>query len=227
MRRFSLAVGILATAMLCSPLPAHAGAFYTGPYVMAGSTVSADRTRIPAQPTPLRDGGDFMGLSAGFGGWGGYRFDDLPISVEFASSARARHDQDIGFIDVTTNRLYSIRSNVSTVDNMVSLLYDLPFTAWGLQPYIGAGAGVVYAHLSQKAKFVNNGTAGNENTWNFAWQGQAGVKYPLEDNLELRFDYRYIDMGIISTGELPTGTNDRFDSHLMSQDLRAGITWKF
>lgn len=224
----------MATGLIALTLaqPAMAGDFYAGPFLMGGFTDSKDPTRIPAQPTALRDGNDPWGPSAGGGAWFGYNMKkdiDLPLSLEFASSYRDRHDQDIGFMDVTSNRLFSIKSNVTTVDTMLSLIYDIPVQFWGMRPYVGGGAGVVYANMEHKPFFVTvpGASAPDSDSWNFAWQAQTGVKYALSDSLDLRLDYRYIDMGTVSTGLLPTVTGDEFETDLSSHDFRLGLAWAF
>lgn len=56
-------------------------------------------------------------------------------------------------------------------------------TWWGVTPYVGAGIGAAYNHLSEFGR------------WNFAWAAMAGAAYHLSPNLSFDFGYRYADLG--------------------------------
>jgi len=69
--------------------------------------------------------------------------------------------------------------------------------AWGLTPYVGAGAGYQWSHLSPITTLNADGTTDRVGGTNgsFAWQGIVGVAYPMDyvlPGLDLTVEYRYI-----------------------------------
>jgi opacity protein-like surface antigen len=213
---------LLCAAMLAMPLTANAG-WYAGPLLMVGTTDEQEITDTSGLATSITDRND-NSMIIGASGLLGYDFseDDLPFSVEFATSWRARHDLNIHYLDGTQQ---GVKSNVQTVDFMVSALYDIPLKTT-LQPYVGGGIGMAYAHADSNYLLGPAITdIGTETTTNIAWQLQAGIKYPLADATNLRVDYRYIDLGEISLPTAPNGS--QLDANLYSHDVRMGVTFDF
>ena len=218
-RRLLLATAFAATL----PLAAHAQ-WYAGPALLAGFTDTSDVRENSGTATFVSDDTDGSGATAGAAALLGYDFSeaDIPMALEFSGNWRARHDQNIGYqVGVTQ---FGVKSNVQTFDFMASLLYDLPLGT-RIQPFVGGGVGV--AHIMADNEFLTGGTTdiGDSNSTNFAWQLQGGVKYPLDDSMKLRVDYRYIDMGDFDTTATPGGQN--FTADVASHDVRIGVTWDF
>lgn len=204
--------------------PALAGTWYGGPFLMGGFTDHDNADRTPTTALPVTTDSDSM-LSAGGGAWLGYDFGN--VNLEFGASYRARYDANFSFTDITTNPTsFGAKANVQTADMMVSALYDLP-VSWKLQPYLGGGIGVAHHMMDNELLTTTLTDAGSSSNTNFAWQLQTGFKYPMWDNTNLRFEYRYTDQGRIETSALPTGTNDRLGADLASHDLRLGLSWNF
>ncbi len=81
-------------------------------------------------------------------------------------------------------------------------------------PYIGAGLGGAYVkgelntrHTGQalipgEFNYQPNSAkyGGSHNTWNFAWNLNAGAAYHLTDNVALDLSYRYSDLGTVEYG---------------------------
>ncbi len=198
--------------------------FYLGPYALIGFTNQNDYSRTPVTALPVDGDTDTMGVNGGAGLWGGYDFGAW--SLELSGTYRARHDANFAFTDITSGLGLAAKSNVQTADLLVSTLYDLPVD-WAVIPYIGAGAGVALHHLETELLTATTTDAGKNSDWQFAWQLQGGLKYPLSEGTLLRVDYRYIDLGKITTNALPTATNDRLSTDLTSHDLRIGMSWEF
>jgi opacity protein-like surface antigen len=224
--RFSLATLAATTAILGSAANAQAEGTYFGMGLMGGVTDTHDIRRDPAQTTPIYTSSDSYGLSGGAAVWLGYDLKPnyrIPLRTELASSFRFRHDSNILFIQASPGTaLYGAKSNVQTTDFMVSLLWDIPLGS-RFKPYIGGGVGAVFID-SDTDGFTPTLASASETRWNSAWQAQAGMTYAYSTKMDIRFDYRYIDMGDISTSRLASG--DRFTSNLTSHDLRIGVQWK-
>lgn len=212
---------LLAATMLALPLTAHAG-WYAGPALMVGMSATDNAEQTPANATTIQNGTD-NGINVGAAALLGYDFAecDLPFSLEFSGNWHYRHDQNIGFFQGFQQ---GVKSDVQTTDFMASVLYDIPLGTT-IQPYIGAGAGMVYANIDNTYLSAGTTDIGSSSDWNFAWQVQGGIKYPLDDSMKLRVDYRYIDMGEIETSAIPSG--ETFTSDMSSHDLRVGVTWDF
>lgn len=216
---------LAASAIALAATPALAADdWYAGVFALGGFSDTDGTTRSPAGPA-VTDSTDTNGISGGAGIWGGHKMGDY--SIELSGAYRYRHDMNISFTDITTSGSYGTKANVETFDLMLSGLYDIPL-GYKLQPYVGAGAGLVYLYNETELDNGITRTDGGSNSdLNFAWQLQTGLKYPVSDNALVRLDYRYIDMGKVTTGTQPTPTNDRFTSDLFSHDIRLGMTWAF
>lgn len=199
---------------------------YYGIGLMGGVTDMQDTQRDPVQTTPITTSSDSYNLSGGATVWLGYDLKpkiDIPLRTELAASFRFRHDFNVLFVQARPgNALYGAKSNVQTTDVMVSLLWDIPLGS-RFKPYIGGGAGFAYID-SETDGFTPTPSSASDTSRNGAWQAQAGITYAYSTNLDIRLDYRYIDLGDISTGRLTSG--DRFTTHLTSHDLRIGLEWK-
>jgi outer membrane protein OmpA-like peptidoglycan-associated protein len=66
--------------------------------------------------------------------------------------------------------------------------FDIPGLPWAT-PHVGAGIGV--AHLKAKEKFAG-ATLLNSSDTEFAYQGIAGLRFPIAPNWALDLDYRYL-----------------------------------
>lgn len=223
-----LTLSILVVAAQSSTALADGSGFYAGPFLMGGWTDTTDVERTPAQPTPLTNGTDGSGLSGGIGAWAGYDFSpkyQLPVQAELAGSWHCRHDMNIGYLDAGTGALSGSKSNVQSTDVMLSALWNLPVDL-PVRPYIGGGVGGAYVTLDTEYLLAPlKVDAPDSSDWNLAWQLQGGATYAVMDALDIRLDYRYIDMGEIETSRMPSG--DRFSADLDSHDLRLGVVWHF
>jgi opacity protein-like surface antigen len=99
-------------------------------------------------------------------------------------------------------------------------------TWYRVTPYIGAGVGAAYVHLSDYtstgAPFV--GDTGRDQ-WKFAWAGMAGVAFPIARNMLIDVGYRYLNIGDVSTGSNATG--QMTFKNLAAHEARIGLRWCF
>lgn len=209
---------LLATA-IALPVTANAAGWYAGPMLMTGITDEdniRDTTGTAAGIFDNNDGNMIIGAA----GLLGYDFadDGVPVSLELSTNWRARHDMDVGFVGG------GVKSNVQTIDTMVSALYDIPLGT-EIQPYIGGGVGVSWNETDSEDLDVLITDLGTKSTTNFAWQLQGGIKYPLAESMKLRVDYRYVDLGEVETNLAPGG--EIIQADLYSHDVRMGVTFDF
>jgi len=99
-------------------------------------------------------------------------------------------------------------------------------TWYRVTPYIGAGAGVAYARVSDyagPAPPLSGDTSKNQ--WNFAWAAMAGVAFPISHNLLIDLGYRYLNIGDVKTG------SDAFGAMtfrgVAAHEARVGLRWSF
>jgi opacity protein-like surface antigen len=197
-----------------------------GGYILAGVTDSGNVDRIPASAYPHSSDTDGIGEGVGAGVSLGYRMDRwkrVPLTFELASTWRYRHDTNLKF--EFNNIHYGARLDSMTFDTMASVLWHIP-TGRRFTPYVGGGGGVTYIHTQNYFNAVID--RGSTSEVNPSWQLQTGGHYKLSDRLDLRLDYRYIDMGEIESVVFPSLlTGDKFKANLTSHDLRIGAVWKF
>lgn len=104
-------------------------------------------------------------------------------------------------------------------------------TWYHMTPYIGAGAGVAYAHVydyvSTRAPPFSGPLSGDtaKNQWNFAWAAMAGVGIPLSRNLTVDVGYRYLNIGDLSTASDAFGAM-KF-KNVAAHEVRFGLRWSF
>ena len=100
-------------------------------------------------------------------------------------------------------------------------------TWYRITPYIGGGAGVAYARVSDYVGTAAPPASGEaaKNRWNFAWAGMAGVAYPISRNMMVDVGYRYLNIGNLSSG------SDAFAAttfkNVAAHELRVGLRWSF
>lgn len=196
-------LAVIATMVSCGSATAYAEAV-SGPYVDLGGgyNLLADihaHSHDPAQPrTNYRFGDGFVG--AGSIGWG------------FGNGLRAEVE---GAYDYNTinNRVRvptaeSNSGNQGTYGVFGNVFYDIDLTRVGLpvdfvQPYIGAGAGVLWTHFAPISSATNDGASlfrlGGTGE-NFAYQGIVGLGFPVKavPGLKLTVDYRFIGIDVRS-----------------------------
>ena len=131
-----------------------------------------------------------------------------------------------------------------TVQSIVALLNaSIDIGTWyGITPFVTAGVGGAFNHVSSITDVGVNGPGGfgvggfgfsraHDDT-DLAWAVGAGLSYAVTPNLKLELAYRYLDMGTIRTGQIAcqnTGAcgNEVQRISLSSQDVKLGMRWMF
>ena len=113
----------------------------------------------------------------GAGGLAGYAFGAFRLQADIIFRRNV-------FDTTTITGAEAVASgHVSSLAPMFSALYDIP-TGSRLVPYVGAGVGA--SRLT-----VSSGSA-KESKWGFAYQGIAGLRVDLNQNLAVGVEYRYL-----------------------------------
>ena len=193
---------LLATTLLAgqfTPVRAQPAPPVSGPYVSLGGGWSLlqdvyNRPRLSPDNLPNTrtrfDSGFTVQSSAGWGFGNGirlelegtYAYNNVNNQVRTPLPARTTGDQ-------------------GTYGGFVNVFYDVDLTKFGLdvtafQPYLGVGAGALWTHLAPISSVSSNGDVSRVggNGVNFAYQGIAGVAFPIQavPGLKLMADYRFV-----------------------------------
>lgn len=125
----------------------------------------------------------------------------------------------------------TLDGDTSSYAFMANLLYDFGDSGW-LNPYIGAGVG--YARIDQELVGVNPVAIGglspllvDDNTWEFAYQGIAGMAFRLAEGLMLDVSYRYFATLSPEFDALLAGVPTTYETEYKSHTVFAGLRWNF
>jgi opacity protein-like surface antigen len=189
--------------------------------------------------TELSGAGSFdLGVGYAFNNW--LRGD---ITAEYRNKATLRGS--------VYGQFSAFGNNFSDVDNYSANVSSLVFLAnayvdlgtwWCITPFVGAGVGVAYNHLSSfrddGLTTFNGLTAGTQfaadgNKTNLAWAAHAGLAYKVTNSFTVELAYRYLDLGSAVTGNTnfafsspgTLGTHAWTVNDLTSHDLRLGMRW--
>lgn len=110
---------------------------------------------------------------------------------------------------------------MSSLAFMANGIYEfLPQSKW--HPFIGAGIG--YADVIAKAKTGTGGRWVDDEDWQFAYQGMAGVSYDVTRNWAVKAQYRYF---ATLDPDFKDVSGNKVDSEYSSHSVLVGFTYKF
>ncbi len=144
----------------------------------------------------------------------GYGLADSGFRVELAGTHQY---DDTGLISDTP---FS-DSDIHTYTVMGNVLYDFNEGA-GIQPFVGAGAGVALQDINLYGPGFDTGNEGDQS---LAWQLMAGLGYAVSEQLTAETYYRYlnVDGGNVADQEGDLYELDGFASH----DIMFGLRYDF
>jgi OmpA-OmpF porin, OOP family len=217
--------------------PYPPGAFYLGPeggwtHLQSQSTTltltNKNGTSTSFGPNTNFNGGFNAGVRAGYM-WGPWRFEGEYSYRNNDTQSFAGAGRQI------------VQGSVHSNAIMANALYDFTF-GWPITPHIGAGIGAlnIDGGLSlqgtrEPTLLANTGFSSvNGNTWEFAYQGIAGLRYMINPALAVDLDYRYLatpSYTLTSAALSPTtGTccvGSSFKSRYQTQNIVASLTMMF
>lgn len=139
------------------------------------------------------------------------------VTIDYASPAKYQ-----GTVAAAGDTTAKIQATTALLNGYIDL-----GTWYRITPYIGGGAGVAYARISDYVGTAAPPIPGEpaKNRWNFAWAGMAGAAYPIARNMMVDVGYRYLNVGNLSTG------SDAFAAttfkNVAAHELRVGLRWSF
>ena len=162
----------------------------------------------------------------GFGGGGiaGYNFGRVRFEGELVfrrheAGALTVQPGSIGFPKLSGSA--SPKGNITSLALMANALVDiLPHNDW--TPYLGAGVGGVRIALDQLQ--VSGVNFVNKSDLQLAYQGIAGVRYQLNENIALNLDYRYF---AATDPDFKDLAGIRFKTSYATHNAMLGLTYHF
>jgi OOP family OmpA-OmpF porin len=114
-----------------------------------------------------------------------------------------------------------------SIDNLAIMgnaYYDF-YNTTEFTPYVGAGVGAAYFHLSD---FNTVGLPGLSNSdWQFAYQGIAGVRYTFTPNWSASLDYRYFATTDAKFRGTVAGTTTGLKTAYNTHNVMLGVAYHF
>jgi OmpA-OmpF porin, OOP family len=157
------------------------------------------------------DGGFNVGFRGGYE-WGPWRFEE-----EYSYRQNSARDLMVGGFTIN-----GVSGNRHTNSIMTNVLYD--FTVGSpITPHFGFGIGAV--DVSDGLKVPAIGQLFNNSTWQFGYQGIAGIRYNLNPTLTIDLDYRYLAT-TQPTLSIPN-TNLRYRTGYRTNNFVASIIYRF
>jgi len=214
-RTLSVAGGslLLAAALL---VPDARAQFYLGP--------EAGWTGLPYQTDKFVAGSALPGIAANFNGGfnagvrGGYELGPWRFEEEYSY----RENSVLNRIGVGGVYVHGVSGDRHTNSIMTNVLYD--FTpGWPITPHFGVGVGAV--QVFDGLKLPGLGQLLNDSTWQFGYQGIAGLRYIFNPVLALDIDYRYLAT-TQPTFRVPN-TSLHYRSSYQTNNFVASLTYRF
>ena len=176
----------------------------------------------------------------------GYQFNEYlrgDLTGEFITTrtmkATARYTG--GTALAPTNNTNEYHGDVTSAVLLANVYAELG-TYSGFTPYVGAGAGVAYNHMSNIYEYAswtgsssgtNFGIIPGGSKWSPAWALHAGFAYDLSPNLKLDVGYSYKDLGkVASVGNSNCNTSGCLPEsielkRIQNHSLHVGARWMF
>jgi outer membrane immunogenic protein len=185
--------------------------FYLGAQIGYGfgqssGTQNAGGTFFPVVPYSIDPHGALAGGHTGFN----YQSGAVVVGAEAdIEAANLRGDTSFSafgqtyFFNVKADTLASVRGRVGWAQDRL-ILYGT--------------AGVAFGHVTTPPLETLNG-------WRTGWTAGAGLEYALPHNWSARVEYRYADLGRVSTFDPNLNSTD--DNKLSFHALRVGVSHKF
>ena len=188
-----------------------------------------------------------------FGVGVGYQFNNwfrADVTGQYRGRANLHGSQSLSYFDASLNggaggTVYQANNYTGSKSEalfLVNAYVDLG-TWWCITPFVGAGIGTSYNHISgfQDAGIANSGGAAlpgsvtyfkDGGKWNFAWAAHAGLSYRVSPSLTLELAYSFVNLGNAVPGDFASydgfssgATSFKFHD-ITSHDLKLGVRWE-
>jgi OOP family OmpA-OmpF porin len=227
MRKLAVALA-LATTALSTPALARDDAWYVG---VEGGTMLVEDIRFTidgrddAQTVHHRLGWDVDGTV-------GYDFGPFRLEAEvgYRQATVAQFDSQLpvpvytstgALVNVGGGQFDTAGGRSSALSFMVNGLLDFGDDD-GIQGFVGGGAGI--ARVKSRIGLTTNGDFLDDSDSVFSWQGLAGIRAPLSDNIDISLKYRFFSSTMAKLVDVRSTTHvGRFRSH----SILGGLTFNF
>jgi OmpA-OmpF porin, OOP family len=227
MRKLAIAMALASTA-IASPALARDDSWYVGLEggAMIVEDINFNLTRAGAPGTATVDhdyGYDVDGIV-------GYDFGVFRLEAEVGYKRAVVENYEGGGLSVQTGGgtlspgiRYPAGGSTSALSFMLNGLLDFGDET-GISGFVGGGAGVARVKFSDYR--LNNTTAVilDDSDTRFAWQGIAGVRAPLTDNIDVGLKYRFFNVSRLRTVGV---TGDDFRGRFRSHSLLGSVIFNF
>ncbi len=139
------------------------------------------------------------------------------VAAGYAFGNGFRTELEVAYADVDPSM--DPGADVETLSAMINAIYELP-TGGRLQPYIGAGLGVVRTDYDGTEPLT--GIIVDDADTKFGVQGIAGVSFQATEQMDLFLDYRYMRTGKL---ELAAVTSETIKATNKNHILMAGVRY--
>ncbi|WP_140418512.1 outer membrane protein, partial [Sphingomonas mucosissima] len=222
MRKLAVVLALASTA-LASPALARDNAWYVG--AEFGGMIVED---IEFDITGTQSGRGTIDHDYGFDGDGvvGYDFGGFRLEAEVAykqasvdsytSTVVVPAGTGAGVVNVAPGTFDGAGGRSTALSFMVNGMLDFGDDD-GIQGFIGGGAGV--ARIKNRVAINQRGSFLNDSDTVFAWQGIAGVRAPLTENIDATLKYRFFNA---SNVELVDFSNRAYEGRFRSHSILGG-----
>lgn len=121
----------------------------------------------------------------------------------------------------------NINGDITSYTVMANALYDFDFGNKWVSPYVGVGAGVVFADASIQGTGLSGPLNVNDNDVRVVGQGIAGLAFKLAENLSLDLSYRYLISEEPRFASTLRGIPGVIDHEYRGHNVFAGLRWNF
>lgn len=164
------------------------------------------------QSSPVRSGKIDFDSAPSFGGALGFKLsNNLRLEAEIGYT-----NQDISALESNIGNSSSVSGDVEAITFLLNGYYDFDLDL-PVIPYIGAGAGLGYfdANVNDNGTGLVQNNSGDD--LNFIYQVSGGLKYPINEDINLRGAYRYLGSADIGF--------DQTEIDYSSHEIRIGIDY--
>jgi opacity protein-like surface antigen len=148
---------------------------------------------------------------------GGYQWGPLRFEEEYSYRQNGAHDL-VG----TAVAVKAVGGDRHSNSIMTNVIYDFSL-GYPITPHVGFGVGA--AAVFDGLKLPGIGQLFNNSSWQFGYQGIAGIQYNISSALAFDLDYRYFAI-LAPTLGIPR-TNLHYDAYYKTNNFVASLIWRF
>lgn len=192
----------------------------------AQSTYADNGITVLETKTANKNKGVFGGgIAAGYDFYDQYQV-PLRLEVDMTFRGKGSSDGRVAYDIDGEQGVSNIDNKVRMNSYMVNGYYDFHNES-AFTPYISASIGLANLKLENKTYEGDDSDHISNSANNFAWGLGAGVKYDINTNLALDLSYKYINAGKVDASRTDDGFSYTSRLKSYSNDMMAGVTYKF